>query len=82
MWAAILTAGQWMAGSKAGRIAAAVAGALMGALLLRAKWRGDGAREEQAKRAVATVETLERVNDAGASFRADGAAGRLRDGTF
>lgn len=82
MWTAILSAGQWIVGSKAGRIVGAIAGALMSVILLRAKWRGDGARDEQAKQAVEAVETLERVNDAGASFRADGAADRLRTGRF
>jgi predicted acylesterase/phospholipase RssA len=78
----IIGIARWIAGTRAGQIVGAVVAALMGAMLLRAKWRGDGARDQQAKQAADAVKVGEKVNEAGAAFRADGAADRLRDGRF
>lgn len=82
MWTWIISAVEWMAGTKVGRTCAAIVAAIAGVLFLRAKWRGEGAAEQRAEQARETIETQERINEAGANYRADGAAGRLRDGSF
>jgi L-lactate permease len=72
----------WLAGTRAGQIAAALVAGFVAVIVLRAKWRSDGAAAEQAKQAAEAVQTLERVNEASAAFRADGAAARLRNRAF
>lgn len=82
MWTAIAGAVEWVAGSKAGRIIGAILGAAMGLILLRSKWRSDGAAEQRSEQAAETIKVQERINEAAASYRGDGARKRLRDHSF
>jgi hypothetical protein len=72
----------WSVHSRIGRAGAAllaVGGAILGALALG---RGQGRRAARAEQAEAAVATMEKINEASAGYRADGAAQRMRDGTF
>lgn len=82
MWAAIIQAAAWLAGTKAGRIVSAIAGGLLGLLLLRKVWKDEGAEEQEAEQAKETVRVQERIEEESASYRADGAVDRLKRGIF
>lgn len=86
MWSLVLKAGEWIASSKVGQVVAAVAAAIVGVVVMRAKWRADGAREQrteqQLQQAVETVQVMEKQNEAAAEYRADGPVERMRSGDF
>lgn len=72
----------WLAGTRAGQIVAALVTGFVTVIVLRAKWRADGAAANEAKHAVEAARTMERVDEAAARYRASGAADSMRNGTF